>query len=66
MDDVGKRRRANRRSCVVTERDAGLEVARKWSKEDHKYRALLRIAKATAAPSQPRQFAASSALRVGG
>ena len=46
MDDVGKRRRANRRSCVETERDAGLEVARKWAKEDDKYRALLRIAKA--------------------
>ena len=46
MDDVGERRRANRRSCVETERDAGLEVARKWAKEDDKYRALLRIAKA--------------------
>jgi Zn-dependent oligopeptidase len=47
MDDVGKRRRANWRSCVETERYAGLEVARKWAKEDDKYRALLlRIAKA--------------------
>ena len=46
MDDVGKWRRANRRSCVETERDAGLEVVRKWAKEDDKYRALLRIAKA--------------------
>ena len=44
MDDVGERRRATRRSCVETERDAGLEVARKWAKD--KYRALLRIAKA--------------------
>ena len=32
--------------CVETERDVGLEVARKWAKEDDKYRALLRIAKA--------------------
>jgi len=46
MDDVGERRRATRRSRVETERDAGLEVARKWAKEDDKYRALLRIAKA--------------------
>ena len=46
MDDVGKRRRANRRSCVETERDAGLEVAAEWAKENDKYRALLRIAKA--------------------
>ena len=46
MDDVGKRRWANWRSCVETERDAGLEVARKWAKEDDKYRALLRIARA--------------------
>ena len=46
MDDVGKRRRANRRSCVETERDAGPEVAAEWAKEDDKYRALLRIAKA--------------------
>ena len=46
MDDVGKRRRANRQSCAESERDAGLEVARKWAKEDDKYRALLRIAKA--------------------
>ena len=41
MDDVGERRGATRRSCVA--RDAGLEVARKWAKEDDKYRALLRI-----------------------
>jgi hypothetical protein len=46
MDDVGERRRATRRNCVETERDAGLEVARKWAKEDDNYRALLRIAKA--------------------
>ena len=46
MDDVGERRRATRLSCVETERDAGLEVARKWEKEDDKYRALLRIAQA--------------------
>ena len=46
MDNVGERRWANRRSSVETERDAGLEVARKWAKEDEKYRALLRIAKA--------------------
>ena len=46
MDDVGKRRRANQWSCVETERDAGLEVAAEWAKEDDKYRALLHIAKA--------------------
>jgi len=46
MDDVGKRRPTNQQSCVETERDAGLEVAREWAKEDDKYRALLRIAKA--------------------
>jgi hypothetical protein len=46
MDDVGKRRRTNRRSRVETERDAGLEVAAEWAKENDKYRALLRIAKA--------------------
>ena len=46
MYDVGKPHRANRRSCVETERDAGLQVAREWAKEDDKYRALLRIAKA--------------------
>jgi hypothetical protein len=48
MDDVGKRRRANRWSCVETERDAGLEVAAEREKEDDKYRALPRIAKAVA------------------
>ena len=36
MDDVGKRRRANRRSCVETERDAGLEVAAEWAKYPEK------------------------------
>jgi hypothetical protein len=46
MDDISKRRRTNRRSRVETERDAGLEVAAEWAKEDDKYRALLRIAKA--------------------
>src|SRR5215472_9012059 len=46
MDDVGTPRRTNRRSRVETERDAGLEVAAEWAKEDDKYRALLRIAKA--------------------
>ena len=46
MDDVGKRRRTNRRSRVETERDAGLEVAAEWAKEDDKYCALLHIAKA--------------------
>ena len=46
MDDVGKPHRANRRSCVETEGNAGLEVAAEWAKEDDKYRALLRIAKA--------------------
>ena len=46
MDDVGKRRRANRWSCVETGHDAGLEVARKWAKADDKYRAWPRIAKA--------------------
>ena len=46
MDDVGKRRRTNRRSRVETEPDAGLEVAAESAKEDDKYRALLRIAKA--------------------
>ena len=46
MDDVDKRRRANRRSCVETERGASLEVAPEWAKEDDKYRALLRIARA--------------------
>ena len=46
MDDVGKRRRANRFSCVETGHDAGLEVARKWAKADDKYRAWPRIAKA--------------------
>ena len=46
MDDVGKRRRTNRRSRVETERDAGLEIAAEWANEDDKYRALLRIAKA--------------------
>ena len=46
MDNVGERRRANRRSCVENERDAGLEVARKWTEEDDKHRALLRIARA--------------------
>src|SRR5262249_34564672 len=45
MDDVGKRRRANRQSRVETERDAGLEVAAYWAKDEDKCRALLRIAK---------------------
>jgi hypothetical protein len=46
MDDVGKQRWTNRRSRVETKRDAGLEVAAEWAKEDDKYRALLRIARA--------------------